>query len=330
MTSQLALIISLTFLPAGADPAQEQEKTAAKAQPVEPTAEVKLRTRIFQLRYADASQVAATLQNLCKKGQTELLFVPHEPTNSVLVMAPPESQESIEDLIKKLDVEPAERPGTAQSVLQILRLKNRKVDQELEHLLLSIRPDSVSLALDPRTNVVIASGDQKSVLALRSLLEAMDQSVEPEEKPSKVRHARIVWLVAAGDDPAFAGLPPPPDDLKEVLDELAKVSIKDLRNASSPQITAMVGQPFSLEVSPDLGEEGCDLTIKGTFAEAKGSLTKLTLEIAAKLVASPPRNQKLCSLSTVVLAPSGHPVVLCVSPIGKITSVFVIQVSGAD
>ena len=65
------------------------------------------------------------------------------------------------------------------------------------------------------------------------------------------------------------------------------------------------------------------MTVTGRLGERPGGASEVQVSVEAGLQG---RNDAMCSLDTTIVAPRKHPVVLCLSPVGKINSVFVIEV----
>ena len=101
---------------------------------------------------------------------------------------------------------------------------------------------------------------------------------------------------------------------------------------------------FTTSAYPDLDGKPVSLQINGTFSSQRGSREKAHMEISlsasttsvttdavqltgrAVTTSSRTSRESLAELQTTVLAPFGHPVVLCMTPVKKKTSVFIVQV----
>ena len=98
-------------------------------------------------------------------------------------------------------------------------------------------------------------------------------------------------------------------------------------------LQAVENEKFSLSSTPML-DDSCMLEINGSFTgnsdrgNPQLSITLMASKLGRVQQRTGPRgmNKTLCSLETRIEAPLGHPVVLCVSPVDLLTSVFVIQI----
>ena len=131
---------------------------------------------------------------------------------------------------------------------------------------------------------------------------------------------RIVWL-ASGIAPDQASKPP--EDLKEVVAELAKLGVEDPRLVSQAIVTAQLGRQFRVEGSAGR-DKPYQLLISGTvLGGGPGETSKLQVSIKAT---QPIVTNQISRLDTEITAPLRHAVVLGMTPSGTGTSVFVVQI----
>ena len=139
---------------------------------------------------------------------------------------------------------------------------------------------------------------------------------------------RVVWLIG----PSPGGGTTPPADLKEVVDELAGIGIKDVRQVAHTVVNTHVGGEFRLHCSPTLNDVPLPLTVSGNVTQREGTPI-LSIEILAERPVGTGAEegtlggvQPLVDLETEIAAPFGHFVVLGVAPVEVATSAFVVQI----
>ncbi len=223
-------------------------------------------------------------------------------------------------------------------VLQIFALKYIPADGDLVKKLSALLP-GVVLAMDSRTNSVIIQSDAKQVDRAKELLAALDvPAASKDADPAhRDRQVRIIWLMSGlekGD--------PLPQDMAPIVDELRKYGVTGLQLVTQTMVRGR--NQFTTSAYPDLDGKPVRLEINGTFssqnqsgdnAELEISLSASTTSVATDTVRQSGRatnssrkssKESLALLETTVLAPFGHPVVLCMTPIKKMTSVFIVQI----
>ena len=127
----------------------------------------------------------------------------------------------------------------------------------------------------------------------------------------------------------------PPADLKDVVDELAKISVTDLKLAAQTVVQSS-GREFRIEATPRL-DNPCELTVTGEALDEAAPQPRMRLSLEAleyeewhlrtgRDASRRMQTRDLCTLETTVSAPPGHAVVLGVTPTQEMTSVFVLQI----
>ena len=125
----------------------------------------------------------------------------------------------IKELIAKVDMLARDSDAMSQQQVWLIPLRNIEADETLaDALRLVFRPGPANFALDRKRKQVIVSGDAETYRAVVKLLEGLDQASRVPVTDSQV--VRVVWL-ASGQ--MRDGVPPIPDDLKELLPGLAKI-----------------------------------------------------------------------------------------------------------
>jgi hypothetical protein len=261
-----------------------------------------------------------------------------ERTNSILVLVPSGDQTSIEKLIKALDVEtPDKYDPTAQKV-EILALEHMEADDDLAAALQLVYGGPKGFALDRQRRIVLLSGAKQVREEAARVARALDIAAQhdPRRKLLGELRVRIVWLVSGlkrEDAPAA------PEDLSEVVAELARLGIDKPRLAAQVIVNAPLNAPFQMEGSAKL-DAACRLGIVGTLTDKKDALG-MEIQIDASRENEPgqrggfdggfggrgaPRGAQICNLRTQIRTTLGHAVVLGVTPTDGMTSVFVVQV----
>ncbi len=164
---------------------------------------------------------------------------------------------------------------------------------------------------------------------LRIWNESLRKSICPgrsHEAAPASRRLRVAWLLQADGE----RLRPPPEDLKEIVEELARSGVGGFKLVAQPMIGVMTnGTSFTLDCSLDDPQAPIHLGIKGSLIEKTPGIIQIQLSVEAnqqkEKAGAVQRTDRLFSLSTVGETPAGHPVVLCVTPTGEKTSAFVVQ-----
>jgi hypothetical protein len=327
----LALILAVSDLPALAqDSGKEPPKKASVAEPSSPPP----KTEVIRLKYVKASDAHRIISELFRGKSTHYVSA-DERTNSLIIIAHPGEIEQIAELIKKVDVNrPAMKDPTP---LQVYHLKNRENVVRLEEILKMLFPTCKFAFTDKET--LIAYGDPETLQMLEALLVRLeDQAGNP--LPEAESQIRIVWLAAGS---SLKDAPKPPDDLNEVVAELAKVGVENPRLVSQIIVNAAVNTRFTVHGNAKLVVPW-QLVIQGTMTVGSRGNPSLEISIDASRLdetkgtevdgrdsrgpSGPrsPRPPQVAKLDTKITAPPGHSVVLGLTPFDGTTSAFVIQV----
>lgn len=295
--------------------------------------------RIFALRYATAEDVAKTISRAAP-GRPPIVAVPDPRTNAVIITTTAERFKVVEDLIKQLDVDAPN--AVMERICRVIVLKNARAEDLAKTLQPMIPSPEAVFSPDPVSNRLIYSAATSATDAIvQKLVEGLDQA-KSAIATQQGRKVRVVWLVSGLE------LPPPPPDMNDVVKELEGMGIEGLGLAAQSMVQTISSGKFTVQCSPAAFSR-CRLEMKGTLEEDKDSAPRVELTLSAMgLLQAPapaapqpspgpgipplppglpsPGPNQLASISTTLMAPPGHKVVLGVSPIEKYTSVFVIQV----
>jgi hypothetical protein len=272
---------------------------------------------VIPLQKMSALQAAKIAQELLGTGSSkQMRVIADNRTNSLLVSGSVQDQVQVNRLIELLDVDSKKQQ---QRNVAVVELQNAVPDKGFEEALqLLMDTSGGGFALDPRRHAVVVQGDEQAIKTARELIARLDQ---PQEKPrSQEMQVRVVWL-ASGLSRKDA--PPPPRDLQEVVSELAKIGVGDLRLVSQSLVNATEGNGFTMNGLAML-DESCSLSINGSVLSRASEMPVLDITIIARQPAERAKTM-LCQLDTRIAAPLGHSVVLGVTPTEKSTSVFIVQ-----
>jgi hypothetical protein len=281
--------------------------------------------QIIRLKYIPAVDCAKILNELLGTGQ-QLRIVADPITNSLLLAGTPGQLTTVTQLIIKLDVDVpgSDRPATKTAVFSLRYLK---VDHTLDEALrLMVRPSQGAFALDPRQNQVIVSADPKTLDEIKALLDRLDnQARDKAVVPTPEVQLRVVWLASGLPQDASK----PPADLKDVVEELGKIGVGDLRLVSQSVVMTMTETSFTLSGSGVLATP-CELSIKGTVSAPGAEPPTLQINIDATRQTTEAKSGvvkviPVCRVATQIVAPPGHSIVLGVTPSETLTSVFIVQ-----
>jgi Bacterial type II/III secretion system short domain len=295
---------------------KERPKSAAPKERPAPTTEM----QVLQAKFVKARELGPVIQQiLANHWGLRVSF--DERSNSVIVVATPEDMATVRELIKNLDVP---KPSSEESRVVFLPLKYTKIDSGLQNALARLLPSN-SYVFDVERNQIIVSGDKKILEAAMFLLDKLDRPPDTPKISPKEMQIRVIWL--ASGPPHKEGRKPP-DDMKEVVAELAKMGVEQPRLVAQTMVSTLPGNQFRTEGLAEL-DQTYRLTVSGTMS----SNHQLQISIAASLAG--PRGQgpftvptpaPIARLDTEITAPPGHSVVLGMTPTPNSTSVFVVQI----
>jgi hypothetical protein len=228
----------------------------------------------------------------------------------------------------------APAPSRPEPSIKVFTLVNAKA-HDMATVLVSVIKDG-RVAVDERTNAIILSGDAEALRIAEALIMRLDAEAASKQDPPQGRPGvpspvlvRLIWMVSGLEEQRSA----PAKDLKPIVSELAKLGIDNLQVVANALVNVR-GNEFTLLGTPEL-EEPVRLEVTGILdwnSTDPHPLLNIDLDVrddrggplGAKDANSSPRN--LVRLSSAIDAPYGQFVVLGAAPLGKLTSVFVLQV----
>jgi hypothetical protein len=312
VASGLTVLVASASLPLRTAEAADEPKNADTAPPLE--------IHSIPLKYAKASDTAGLLQKLfdTKPAEASIRLAVDESTNTLIIRAPGARIAEILEVIKKVDIprEDAEAPSPK---LSIFPLRSLEPDKALEDSLRLAFGKSGNFAVDKTRKLVIVSADKNTMDAVEALITRLE-TVGASRLDEDVQ-VRVVWLVNATDQEKGSG---PPDDLKEILPGLVKLGIDQPRFVAQFVVNAQPNAHFQAKGTAKLGTSPCNVSVSGRLNNRSDPAgLEITIQ-ASRGTAS--GKEEICNLQTDITAPSGHLVVLGVTPTESLTSAFVVQV----
>jgi hypothetical protein len=277
---------------------------------------------VYTARHVKAAELARVLTELFGRSRAQLKMTTDDSRNAIIVSGSAEDLRTVAELIRKLDVDSPRRNPDARE-LRIFALKNLQPDQKLNEVLKMVFSGEGRYALDPQRKHVIAYADRTTLDTADAVLMRLDEMVVKPRLPAEMQ-IRIVWL-ASGLSPKDA--PKPPEDLADVVAELAKIGLNDPRLVSQTMVNAVSEREFNVQGSAKL-DAPCQLVINGTITNAApGDPAGLQISIIATQLnpKGDGTRAQVCKLETSIYAPPRHAVVLGLTPTETVTSVFVVQ-----
>jgi hypothetical protein len=279
---------------------------------------------ILPLKYARASDLQQTVTGLAgtegMKGIKRMVVDPR--TNSLLIVGTPEGFAALRRYVVALDVPGGDQDG-AESVFRVFPLGPVVPDEDLQRgLNAAIGKGDGRFVVDSGRRLLIVSGPERTVRTAEELLRRIE-AAQPQPARRALR-VRMLWLATAlrGRKQAV-----PPRDVRDAVEELARLGIEDLALVSQSVVDVAAGKEFRSQGVAAL-DTPCSVSIHGTALERPGEDVRLELSIDVVHVGG--RQQaRLCQLSTAIACPLGHYVMLGVTPTEATTSVFVVQVTPA-
>lgn len=290
---------------------------------------------VVVLQYASCDEMARVLHEMVPEAKVTF----DARTNSLLVKATTQYHTVVRDYIARLD-RPIDPPQDDRSV-EVIQFRNTKLTPGIQRALMEMFDGrTVKMSLDVDRNMLVVEANDETLKRIRTLVEELDtkQSVNDEVKSGDADgsyRVRIVWLVTGA--PAEAGQATLPDDLQPVVTELNKLGVTNLKLAAQMLTRVRMNQQFSIHATPTMNQK-VQLESSGTLIGQGRSRPELRIEVEARNememfspqgpVARQP--ETMAALKTTIDAPIGHFVVLGVTPIGSMTSVFVVQLQRGE
>lgn len=272
---------------------------------------------VIRLNHTPADNVLQTLNIVLP--DTEYMRIASDPvSNSILISSPADRIQAAKDIINKMDVP---QPDQGVKIFYLQHIEAKDASRMLGRL-----ANQAYAVTDPNANRLLVRGKASDLATVEAILRAIDIAPSPVADDVRIR---LVWLVA---DLPHEEAPAAPPDLGEVVQELEKHGIENVKMATQTIIKASrkPQSRFSVQGTTRLAEP-CQLQVNGQVVGSEGEALTLSIQIDARDRADGGRGRGqsaddwLCHLSSELTLTPGHSVVLGVTPINSMTSVFVVQ-----
>ncbi|MBN1492464.1 MAG: hypothetical protein JXA69_21305 [Phycisphaerae bacterium] len=289
--------------------------------------------RIYDIRHANVVTLRDILANIFCDAAT---IQAEQDTHKLIVQTNANTHERIASVLGELDrTDEGAADGSVRT--QIVTLRHARLTDELQQAVELAMSDDGAFAVDASRNLVIVRGTEAEIRNVEALLETLDQPSPPAATtPPTALRVRVIWLMSGLQREA----PAPPADIAEVIEELERIGVTDLRLAAQAVVqTAGDRGEFKIGCAPML-DNPCELRIVGQVRQEADQPAHLDISIrgieqvpaeplppgSAYKPARSGITRSICDLETTVVAPLNHKVVLCASPIDTATSVLIVQV----
>jgi hypothetical protein len=310
--------------------AAQEDKVASEDQSVSPKRGAKAETpaaksklnvtetpilATYRLKHADleiAEKVIGTVA-----GVVQIIDDPR--THSLMVVALPDSQRKVAELLEKIDNLPV-----PEELIKVFSLVNANPASAAKAI--STIVPKVRVSIDERSRQIIAAGSMDTLNVVKALITKLD---EPQKTGVTRYDVRVIWL-ASGLSGEGRG-ESPTDDLKDVVAELSRLGIKDTRQVGQMVVQTTSGGSyqgrFDVKSSPHFGDQMADFNASGLLSERPdGPGLVMQIRLRTRKEPSPPE-QNLNEINTQIVLPQKQYVVLATAPTGNLTSIFVVQVT---
>jgi hypothetical protein len=311
-------------------PAELQQRAAELIEQLDRSVEAEdgNRTEMFMLKYGDSASVAKLLRDVIGEEIPDARILEDDRLNSILLSGSDAAVARAAELIDQLDV-PDRQRALRQHQVKVFGLEHADASEMVKMVVNALGPEG-SVAADNRTNSILATGPEEELKVIETVLLRLDEEAENHRQAAAPTacQVRIVWLIGPMPDGGIT----PPAGLKEVVDELAGIGIKDVRQVAHTVVNTHVEGEFRLHCSPALNDESLPLTVSGIVTQREGTPILSVQILAERPVATgtdegPSGDMRpLVDLETEIAAPYGHFVVLGVAPVEVATSAFVVQI----
>ena len=142
---------------------------------------------VYQLRHADSISAAEQLGRFfASDAEHSVKIVPDLRVNSLLVQAAGRQQEMIAKILKRIDVE---APQSLSQETKVFSLKHARASDLSEVLPAIADRHNLRIAIDQRTNSIVAHGWPMELTSLSGVLESLDASPPDAVRPDNPMRA---------------------------------------------------------------------------------------------------------------------------------------------
>lgn len=281
---------------------------------------------VYSLKYADGQTVVMMAAEVVPDAMMTL----DSDSKRLIAYASASEHKRLKEFIQQIDIAPESGGGDQIKVFQLVHTEAAWIAQAVSEI---IDTEGVKMAVDSRTNSILAAGPERTLEGVEALLMRLDQE-SPGRKSEEAFRVRIVWFAegSPGNDTAKLD-----KDLQAVQAELSRIGIGPIRSVGQVMVNTTSGGEFQIGCSAKLGDDLADLKISGALDIMEQKTPLLRIEINAMAehkagdgVARGSAIVRLVELSTEIAAPLGHCVVLGVTPVQEKTLAFAVQVQSDD
>ena len=279
---------------------------------------------VYSLTHVDGQTVAEIASEVVPHAMMTL----EHASKRLIAYASASDHERLKEFIKRIDVLPEREEQV--KVFNLIHAEAAPMAQAVSEIL---HTEEVKLAVDTRTNSLMAVGPESTLSVIEALLLRLD---EPEPRKSEETfRVRIVWFAEGSPDDEAAKLD---NDLLAVQAELSRIGVGPFHSMGQVMVNTAPGGVFQIGCPAALGDEPADLKIDGALDLERRERPLLTIKITAMRrgfrggggATGFPGIERLVELQTDIAAPLGHCVVLGVTPVQEKTLAFVVQVQSDD
>jgi hypothetical protein len=250
----------------------------------------------------------------------------------IIAIGPRSVHERLKELIKLMDVAPPEPDESDQ--IKVFSLSNSDANSMLGLIQSIVGNTKVKIAVDPIVNRLVAAGPESKLKVIEALLMRLDEKSNRGLRDKSYR-VRIVWFAQEPANDKAVNLD---EDLLSVQDELSKLGVKSIHEVGQTAVNTIADGRFQIGCSAPLGGGLAELKIKGMLAVQESMLPVLQIEISAEREEAAnvadgggtTKRSRLVDISTQIVAPLGHWVVLGVTPARENAMAFAVQIQRAE
>jgi len=250
-----------------------------------------------------------------------------ERNNRILVYGPLKTHMQVKELLAKVDGPPDIDAGFQLKVFQVVHAEAEAMADVVLELL---QDDRVNISVDLRTNSVLATGPEGVLEIIEALLLRLDEAEGREKgrRPSATHYVRVVWFT---DGPVGEKTVELDNQMLMIEAEMAKIGVKGIHPVAQVMVGTTSGGDFNMDCTLTLADGPVEFKVSGKL-DMPEDTPHVTIELAAAREHDPGiggqafQPVQLADLSTEIVAPFDHFVVLGVAPLEKMTSIFAVQV----
>lgn len=339
----IAMTFALLLIPCGSYPAIASPQDAPDQSTTRTSTDIQYvrANRVVRMHHVpsrhDAVDISAVLPSAVHLLIGESVSTLPNNQSILLVSALEETHNEIIAFLQALQDADEETESSDEQPVRTFQLQHvnthNTMSQFVNMLTSVLGPTQVTVAMDVRSSSLIVRGDSQHLDLAASIIEALDVPVDRSQASTQYEQItlRICWLVSGIDE-----LGPVPEDLQIVLEELARSGVTGLKLAAQTMIRSTTGTDFSTGFQTILHDRW-QVIVSGQSRISNDQYdVHLTIEgegpsgAVEHRPAQPERTRVLrpesVGINTRITTSADHFVVLGLTPIGDMNSVFVVQV----